>query len=267
MPGLRERIILRGIRMHYTGSPTIVVTLDGENVSTISDLPTHTTYKTRVVTLPQGYYGFIPHYTSDSTDLMDAEFMAENPATYNAQNLWHYYEVTYTGTVNVSLYVDEDLKLGDGDGQDSTKSKKTLVASRNQETTKVYLPPLSYGRVPHVLNDTSDQGEIIRWTPVVLPARFYSTLAGVGEGKITFRGECFVDFFLDGERIGEGYHFVSEKDRNGEFAYSSQVFYFNENTSGRVFQYEQTSGEGDILLVETDAHPVDVEPQSKEEPM
>ena len=49
MPGLRERIILRGIRMHYTGSPTIVVTLDGENVSTISDLPTHTTYKTRVV--------------------------------------------------------------------------------------------------------------------------------------------------------------------------------------------------------------------------
>lgn len=260
MPEIRNRIILRAIRLHYVGSPTISVYLDGAEVKIVDDLDSNSTYKTRTVTMPVGKVGFIPHVTSSSSDFTEITYITEDPQLFMEQRLWHYYEITFTGTVNVSLFLDEVLKVGDGDGLDSTKDRKTLVTTKNQNTVKVYLPPLSYGRVPHVLNDTDDTGEIISWLPIVLPARFYKTIQGASEGQITYKGECFVDFFVDGDRMGDTYHFPAIKDGNNNVIYSSSKFYLNDDLVGRVFQYRQVEGSGDILDIETDAHPLDLEP-------
>ena len=186
--------------------------------------------------------------------------------SYNTQVVWHYYEITFTGTVNVSLYLDNVLLVGDGDDAVSTTDKKTLVTTKTQETTKVYLPALSYGRVPHVLNDITDAGQVLSWRPVALPARFYNTLEGVSEAQITYKDQVFVDLFIDGEKSGDTYQFEAEYDSLGNMIYTTKKFYVEGQTIGRVFQYIQSGGVGDVATFETDAHVVDEEQPRVTEP-
>ena len=162
--------------------------------------------------------------------------------------------------------MDNDLLVGDGDDASATTLKKTLTTSKIQETIKVYLPALSYGRIPHVLNDKSDAGNILRFNPVALPVRFYKTLEGVSECQITYKGDVFVDFFLDGEQLGDTYQFDAQYDGNGKSIYGVQKFLLPENSGGYVFQYSQISGDGDIISVETDAHPLEFEPSTETAP-
>ena len=135
-----------------------------------------------------------------------------------------------------------------------------------QDTKKVYLPALSYGRLPHVIHDVSDTGDVLKWSPVALPVRFYKTLEGVSECQITHKGVVFVDFYLDGEKLDETYQFDPTYDELGNSIYSVKKFLLPENPGGYVFQYIQVSGDGDIISVETDAHPLDFEPTLSEEP-
>tara|TARA_Y100000310_G_scaffold20053_1_gene19555 strand:+ start:6745 stop:8046 length:1302 start_codon:yes stop_codon:yes gene_type:complete len=262
-------MVLRGITLLYKSSPQFTVSLDGSSVQAIaaSTVPTQTKYAPRNITLPSGHIGYFPHFESTSTsDIADFNFITEPAASYSDQIVWHFYEVTFSGTVNVSLYVDNVLLVGDGDDASATTTKKTLTTSKMQETIKVYLPALSYGRLPHVLNDKSDAGNVLRWNPVVLPVRFYKTLEGVSECQITYKGNIFVDFYLDGEKLGDTYQFDGQFDATGTSIYAVEKFLLQDNVGGYVFQYIQVAGDGDIISVETDAHPLEVEPVTETEP-
>ena len=263
-------MIMRSITVMYKSQPQIAVSLDGSSIFTVSAsiLPSHTNFKPRIISLPSGNIGYFPHFSStDSQNIADFNFGMEPANRFVDQVLWHYYEITFTGTVNVSLYVDNTLKVGDGDDASSSTNKKTLTTTKTQETVKVYLPALCYGRIPHVLNDKTDTGQVISWNPVSLPARFYKTLEGVSEGQITYRGSVFVDFFIDGNKIGETYQFDSVSTPSQGEVYTSSKFYFSESVGGHVFQYIQVSGDGDIISIDTDAHQLDLEPTTSAEPI
>ena len=142
--------------------------------------------------------------------------------------------------------MDNDLLVGDGDDASATTLKKTLTTSKIQETTKVYLPALSYGRIPHVLNDKSDAGNILRFNPVALPVRFYKTLEGVSECQITYKGDVFVDFFLDGEQLGDTYQFDAQYDGNGKSIYGVRSSYSQKTLVVMFFSILRSVGMGTL---------------------
>ena len=107
---------------------------------------------------------------------------------------------------------------------------------------------------------------MLRFNPVALPVRFYKTLEGVSECQITYKGNVFVDFFIDGEKLGDTYQFEEQFDSSGTVIYGVEKFLLPENSGGYVFQYAQVGGSGDIISVETDAHPLDFEPSTETEP-
>ena len=265
----RPLSVLRSLRLMYKGRPQISVSLDGSAVKTIATntLPNHTQYEPASFSFASGHIGYNPHFSStDPSNIADYAFVSEPAGTYSEQTLWHYYEVTFRGTVNVSLFLDNELIVGDGDDANATTNKTVLTTAKPQETKKVYLPALSYGRLPHVINDITDNGDILKWNPVALPARFYKSVQGVSECQVMHKGDAYIQFYLDGEELGEEYHLETFYDELGNSVYHVEKLYLPENMGGRVFQYRQTSGEGDILSVETDAHPIDFEPITVTEP-
>ena len=264
-----ELSVVRSLRLIYKGSPQVVMSLDGSVLKTIATntLPNNSEYKPKTISVPSGSIGYFPHFTStDSSNIADFSFVTEPSGFYSDQVVWHFYEITFKGTINVSLYLDNVLVVGDGDDADNNTTKKTLTTTKVQDTKKVYLPALSYGRLPHVIHDVSDTGDVLKWSPVALPVRFYKTLEGVSECQITHKGVVFVDFYLDGEKLDETYQFDPTYDELGNSIYSVKKFLLPENPGGYVFQYIQVSGDGDIISVETDAHPLDFEPTLSEEP-
>ena len=263
MPQLRQRLLLNGIAVHYKGAPTVNVSVDGALSFTFT-APNHTTYRTRFFTAPAGVYGFIFDATSNSVDMLEYEFATASPSAFSEQTIWHYYEVTYRGTVNISLFLDEEERVGQS--QSSTYDIVTLSTTKGQETEKIYMPPMSYGRVPHVTNTASDSGEIYNFNPVRLPARFYSDVRSVSEARITYKGQVNVCLYMDGNKIGNEHSFEGKTSEYGADIYSTEVFYVDAGTVGRVFQWEQISGNGDIISVETDAHPLEMEPANVPEP-
>ena len=261
--------VLRGVTLLYKSRPQFKISLDGTTIQTVAvdTVPSQTKFAPRNITLPSGHIGYFPHLESTSTsDIADFNFITEPSALYSEQIVWHFYEVTFSGTVNVSLYLDNVLLVGDGDDSSASTSKKPLTTSKIQETVKVYLPALSYGRLPHVLNDKSDAGNILGWNPIALPVRFYKTLEGVSECQITYKGDVFVDFYIDGVKLGDTYQFDEQFDDTGTSIYAVESFLLPENSGGYVFQYIQISGDGDIISVETDAHQLDLQPAMETEP-
>ena len=76
-----------------------------------------------------------------------------------------------------------------------------------------------------------------------------------------------MDFFIDGNKIGETYQFDSVSTPSQGEVYTSSKFYFSESVGGHVFQYIQVSGDGDIISIDTDAHQLDLEPTTSAEPI
>ena len=269
---IRDLNVMRSIVTHYrsnapsdSNGPEFKIFMDGSLRESLSNTPTHSTYKTRTFTVPDSVLGYIPHVTCDSQFVSDIQVFTEPVRDYSTQILWHYYEITFRGTVNVSLFLDGDLIKGDDAGRNTEYEKVTLTTARELRTAKVYAPPMSYGRLPHVLNDPSDSGNIVKWRPVALEARFYTPLRAATEGQITYRGDCNVCFYMDGNKIGDAYLFKGKRNQYGRSIYATERFYLDENTGGRVFQYDQIGGDGDIISLETDAHPLDYEPVAEEE--
>lgn len=260
MPQLRERQLLTGVQVHYKGAPTINVFADGSSKLSFT-APNHTTYKTRLFSAPAGTYGHIFDITSNSTEMLDYGFLTASPRQFTEQLIWHYYNVTFTGTVSVTLFLDEVERVG------GSISTKTLTTTKGQETVKVYMPALAYGRVPHVTNATADTGEIFRWEPVQLPARFYSQEKSVSEIKVTYKGNVTLCLYFDGVKIGDEIQLKGEKDGYSETdVYTTESIYIESGSIGRVFQWAQISGDGDIISVETDAHSMEQEPINIPEP-
>jgi hypothetical protein len=182
--------------------------------------------------------------------------------------LWHYYEVTYTGTVKINVFLDERqideggyvMKLPNifGRGSDLTK--------RQTYTIKMFMPPLSYGRVPHLVTDDSYTGQVLDSIPIVLPTRFYNKLQSIDEVQVTYAGMVTLIFYMDGIQIGGEYQLDSDVDKHGVGLYKNEKLHISEGGTGTVFQWEQIAGDGDVVLVETNASLADMESTTKPEP-
>ena len=264
---IRDLVVLRSVEAHYKNNapndangPGLSMFMDGSLKKSISDAPAHSTYKTRIFTAPDGAMGYIPHITSDAQFNVDLKINADPVSAFSEQILWHYYEITFRGTVHISLYLDGTLIRGDGDGEQDDKQRVVLTTSKEIDTAKAYLTPLAYGRMPHVVNDSDDSGDIDKWRPIALTARFHTSVKAATEGQITYRGDCNVIFYFDGKQIGDPYLFKGERNEYGNEIYTTKRFYLSEDTLGQVFQYIQVDGSGDIIAVETDAHQLDLEP-------
>tara|TARA_Y100001963_G_C6694876_1_gene406495 strand:+ start:311 stop:1105 length:795 start_codon:yes stop_codon:yes gene_type:complete len=249
---IRDRIILQAIKLHYKGDVgSVSVSLDGSTKSTVTDLPDHSVHRTRRMSLPAGLSGFVPQFSTGHSTKIDADFEAVPASAFTEQQIWHYYEVIYTGTVNISVYIDENIvvtakELTLPNVYDTTTPKQT-------HTQKVYLPPLSFGYVPHVFNATSDAGDIISAKPVTLPVAHYRGVRAVAEGQITYIGDLQVQFYMDGRELGGPYQFNEQTYSTGLPKYVTEKFYFPAGSIGHIFQWEQISGTGNIAMLETDA--------------
>lgn len=249
---IRDRIILQAVKLHYKGDiPSATVSLDGSSKATIADLPVHNVHRTRRVSLPAGLSGFVPQFSANHATKIDANFEAVSASLFNEQQIWHYYEITYTGTVNVSVFIDENLVV---DSKELTLPNVHGTSNAKQtHTQKVYLPPLSFGYVPHVFNNTSDAGDIVSAKPVTLPVAHYRGIRAVAEGQITYIGDIQVQFYMDGRELGDPYQFDEKTHSTGLPKYVTEKFYFPAGSIGHIFQWEQTSGTGNIAMLETDA--------------
>ena len=119
----------------------------------------------------------------------------------------------------------------------------TLPRQNKHILKKVYLPPLSFGYVPHVFNNTADAEDIVSAKPVALPVAHYRGIRAVAEGQITYIGDLQVQFYMDGRKLGSPYQFDEQTYTSGLPKYVTEKFYFPSGSVGHIFQWEQISGE------------------------
>ena len=265
---IRERQIFESIMLHYKDAPTSVsVTLDGTTVATISDLPSHFNYKSRRVSVPSGFSGYVPQIQIDTLEKSDFQFSLTPAKNFSTQQIWHYFELTVSGDTTISLYLDE-VKLVDKQKIVMPTLPDSEVKKYSEYTVKVFYPPLSFGYVPHVYNETSDEGDIILAKPVALPSRFYANVNTHSECRITYKGRVEVQFYIDGKEIGDPYHFEPKYNLKGFEKYVTEKFYLPSGSHGHIFQWETTGlygseYHGDIAVLETDSSlgATDIQPQ------
>ena len=265
---IRNMSYVQGAFLNYSGSVGgVSLYCDGNLKQTLTGLPEHDYHLTRRVSFNAGFAGFVNQLYSDHDGVLDYTLIETTVTEYSTQQLWHYFEVTYNGEVEVTVFLDEK-KVDD-------ESKLTLpnilnygagVTQRQTHTAKVFLPPLAFGRVPHIVTNDSKRGQILSMAPVALPSRFYNKVQSVDEVQVTYKGDIWVSFYMDGVQLGKSYHLNSDIDKDGEGIYKSERLYLSEGGTGTVFQWRQTAGSGDVVVVETNATLADMEPTQQREP-
>ena len=246
--------VFQALKVEYTESPTLRVSLDGATKLNGYDLAQHGTFKGRRVTLPHSMIGYLPHMeVTDSTLLQNEQFEAIPIEAFNQQQLFHYYEVGYrTGTSDNTNELQPKIYL-DGTEQTQTFSIDSALAT---DTTRIYFNPLAYGYIPHIDNvaASSKDAEILWARPVALPPRFYRGVRTHAEFQITYRGDVDLEWFLDGTSIGTYTDFTSTET-------TTEKRYFPSGTIGHVLQYKHTNPQdgGKIYMIETDITLADLE--------
>ena len=243
------RQVFHAVNLRYKGQPTISVTIDGTSIVSSQQLPSHSVLKQRRIELPPGAVGYTPQLQSTFTGSLTHEFQGVPEQTYGGQQLFHFYEVQFSGTVKLEIYADE-VKKAINNGSD-TDITLTVRDSRKQDIRRIYFPPLTYGWVPqlkHVV-DSSQDGQVLSSQLRSLPARFSRGEKEHSEIQVTHQGDVTIDVVLDGETI-DTYQF--DADLYNTDAFVSQKEYLSSGTRGHVLQWIQTSGNGEVALFETD---------------
>ena len=162
---IREQQILRGVLAHYEGAPTIKVSVDGGTDSVSIAAPNHASYRTRFLTAEQGNIGYIFKAESNSENRTDLSIVAEQVSDYSVLRYWDYYDITFVGTISVTIYLDNTTT--------PVISATTLTAANAQDTQRVYFPSNSYGRVPYLVVNTSNtnDGYLVSQKPVAKTAQ------------------------------------------------------------------------------------------------
>ena len=243
------RQVFHAVNLRYKGQPTISVTVDGTSIVSRQQLPSHSVLKQRRIELPPGAVGYTPQLQSTFTGSLTHEFQGVPEQTYGGQQLFHFYEVQFSGTVKLEIYADE-VKKAINNGSD-TDITLTVRDSRKQDIRRIYFPPLTYGWVPqlkHVV-DSSQDGQVLSSQLRSLPARFSRGEKEHSEIQVTHQGDVTIDVVLDGETI-DTYQF--DADLYNTDAFVSQKEYLSSGTRGHVLQWIQTSGNGEVALFETD---------------
>ena len=243
------RQVFHAINLRYKGQPTISVTIDGTAIVSNQQLPSHSVLRQRRIELPPGMVGYTPQLQSSFTDSLSYEFQGAPEQSYSNQQLFHFFEVQFSGTVVLEIYADEVRKTINNTGDTSI----TLTArdSRKQDIRRVYFPPLTYGWVPqlrHVVNSSED-GQVLSSQLRSLPARFSRGEKEHSEIQVTYQGNVTIDVILDGETIDT---YQLESDPYNANAFVSEKEYLSSGARGHVLQWIQTSGNGEVAVFETD---------------
>jgi hypothetical protein len=249
--------VFQAVRVEYTESPTLKVSVDGQTKLSGFDLAQHDTFKGRRVTLPVSTIGYLPHIeVTDSTLLQNEQFEAIPIENFSQQQLFHYYELGFrTGTNDGSNVLTPKIYL------DNTEQTQTFNIDTNlaTDTTRIYFDALAYGYIPHVHNvaSSSNDAEILWARPVALPPRFYRGIRTHAEFQITYQGDVDLEWYLDGTSIGAYTDFNSSST-------VTEKAYFPSGTIGHVLQYTHTNPEasGKVYIVETDVTLADLEQQA-----
>ena len=242
------RRVYTAANLRYKGQPTITFSVDGTVGLNEQQFPSHTKLSQRRVALPPGMIGYQPQINSSFQGALQHQFEGIPEIEYNKHQLFHYMEVTFSGTVEFSIYVDEVQKKPNNN-TDTTISL-TARDSKKQDTRRIYFPPLSFGWVPHVKHvvSSSQDGQIFGSQIRALPPRFFKGEREHTEAQITYQGNAGLDVYLDGNKISEHQLSSSKYDKN---AYQTVQEYLPSGTRGNVLQWVQSSGDGEVALFET----------------
>ena len=259
---IREMSYVQGALVNYDGVLTdVALYCDGSLKETLTGLPEHDSHLSRRITFSAGFSGFVNQLYATHEGVLDYMILQTPVTAFQNQQLWHYFEVTYNGNVKVNIFLDE--RQIDTGGYTlvlpNIVNYGTGLTKKQTHTIKIFMPPLAFGRVPHLVTDDTYSGQIINAVPVALPTRFYSKLQSVDEAQVTFAGEITIVFYMDGIQIGGDHYLNSDVDNDGVGLYTNKKVYLGEGGTGTVFQWEQIAGDGDIVLVETNASLADLE--------
>ena len=263
---IKERQVFKSLLIEYLGQPILKVTVDGKDILTAKGktLPEHSVRETRRISLPKGANGYVAQMSSDLTDITRTQFEAAPESSFRENILLHYYEVTFTGTLQIKLFVDE-LPI-----RPNNKTAKVVSLiprkGKKQDTRRIYFPPLSYGYIPHIeqVISSAQKGQILAARPVALPAKYYKGLRTHTEYQITYQGDVEMALFVDGEQLFK--EWLPEILIPQDGGYKTHKDYLPSNCSGQVLQWIQTDGDGDIALFETDQTLLDMEQPQQQTP-
>ena len=242
------RQVYHALNMRYKGQPTISVTIDGTAKVSSQQMPSHSVMKNRRLELPAGVIGYIPQVQSTFTGALTTAFDGVPEAQYAQQQLFHFFEVQFNGTVKLEIYADEVKKYLNNAGV--TDITLTVRDSKVQDTRRVYFPELTYGWVPqlkHVV-DSSQDGQVFSSTLRALPSRFSRGEKEHSEIQVTHQGNVVLDVFLDGKML-DTYSF--DADRYDKDAFITQKEYLPSGSTGNVLQWIQRSRDGEVAMFET----------------
>ena len=243
------RQVFHAINLRYKGQPTISVTIDGTAIVTNQQLPNHSVLRQRRVELPPGMVGYTPQLQSTFKESLTHQFEGVPETSYSRQQLFHFFEVQFSGTVQLEIYADEiRQKINNGSDENITLTARD---SRAQDIRRVYFPPLTYGWVPqlkHLVNASQD-GQVLSSQLRSLPARFFKGEREHSEIQTTFQGDVTLDVILDGETL-DTYNFNA--DPYNPSAFTTEKEYLSSGARGHVLQWIQTSGNGEVAVFETD---------------
>ena len=128
------RSIFHAVNLRYEGQPTISVTVDGSAILTSQQLPNHTILKQRRIELPAGAVGYTPQVQSTFKDPLGIEFEGVPEQSYANQQLFHFFEVQFSGTVKLEIYADEVRKtINNTDDTDITLTAETAESRIYEE--------------------------------------------------------------------------------------------------------------------------------------
>jgi len=242
------RQVFTAVNIKYKGQPTVSFSVDGVTGLGDQQFPNHTKLLQRRVALPPGMIGFTPQVVSPFQGSFTYQFEGLPEVEFSQHQLFHYFEVTFSGTVEFAVYVDEVIKKPSMGTSDSI----TLTArdDRKQDTRRIYFPALSFGWIPHVKHivNSSQDGQIFSSRPKALPARFYKGEREHTEAQITYQGNVNLDVYMDGTKVGD---YQLSANRYDENAYQTIQEYLPSGTRGNVLQWVQSSGDGEVALFET----------------
>ena len=242
------RQVFHALNMRYKGQPTLSVTIDGTAKVTSQQMPSHSVMRNRRMELPAGVVGYVPQIQSTFTGALTTEFEPTPEAQYVQQQLFHFFEVQFDGTVKLEIYSDEVLQVLNNSGE--TNITLTVRDSKKQDTRRVYFPPLTYGWVPqlkHVVNSAQD-GQVYKSVLRSLPSRFSRGEKEHSEIQVTHQGDVTLDVFLDG-KILDTYGFNADSyDKN---AFITEKEYLPAGCVGNVLQWIQKDGTGEVAMFET----------------
>lgn len=260
-----NRQVFQAVKIDYAKNPKITVSIDDKAASISNQQQvTHSSFKGRRITLPPtNNIGFIPHLESDSTLLLNEQFEAIPIEQFSSQQLFHYFEIGYRGTIQPKIYLDSNVQE-----EESYQQSLSFIGNPDADTARIYFNALAFGYIPHIWHQNYAvagsnppypyDGEILWSRPIALPPRFYRGIRTHSEFQITYKGSVSIQWYLDGESIGT-YDFTNQQGKT-----VTVKNYFPSGTIGHILQYKQTntSSGGKIYMVETDVTLADLEQQS-----